>query len=98
MRSGCRHLGARGPIRGRFAPPGPIEDVRDPTRTRGPLIAITATAASMLTAIDHMVRDVDEYENLGSRRSHPVAPTRIGRRFVARLQPPGRRLDLEEVA
>jgi transposase len=53
---------------------------------RGPKKAILAVAASMLTAVYHMLRDGVEYQDLGSQHFEQQDKARIAQRLVRRLR------------
>jgi transposase len=55
-------------------------------RSRGPKKAIVAVAASLLTAIYHMIRDGQPYRDLGFNYLQQADRDRIVRRSVARLK------------
>lgn len=65
---------------------------------RGPKKAILAVAASMLTAIYHILRDGVEYRELGGHYFDHLDRTKATSRLVKRLRDLGYRVQLEEVA
>lgn len=65
---------------------------------RGSKKAIVAVAASMLTGIYYILRDGDEYRELGGHYFERLDRTKTTQRLVKRLRDLGYRVQLEEVA
>ena len=65
---------------------------------RGPKIAICAVAASMLTAIYHMLKDGTEHHDLGANHFRQASAEIKAKRLVAQLAKLGFRADLQPLA
>jgi transposase len=65
---------------------------------RGGKKAIVAVAASILTAVYHVIRDGSPYTDLGADYFHRRDRSKMARRFVARLQHLGYAVQIREVA
>jgi transposase len=65
---------------------------------RGPKIAICAVAASMLTAIYHMLKDGTEHHDLGANHFRQASTEIKAKRLVAQLAKLGFRADLQPLA
>lgn len=67
-------------------------------RHRGEKRAVIAVANSMLTATYFIVRDGVEYHDLGPEHFHRLAPEKVTRDLVRRLEKLGHKVTLEKVA
>ena len=65
---------------------------------RGAKKAIVAVAASLLTAVYHMIREGTPYKDLGPQHFTHHDRARVARRLVARLEQLGYRADITDCA